>query len=334
MARRYKRRTDWSCLRLLIESNLNDCEISSAPVKVDGRIDWIESGLSHENYRFWLAGDEWQDRPMLLRLNKSKTTGCSERGTVDITIKEAETLKVLTRIGFKYETPEFICMVKDEFEEPKGFIETIVHGIPIGSYRGKIHEDKVLPGIVDVAAAVHRLPTNQFEHLGSYGNSKAHVEILLDRLPRDLYKEFPSAQKAKEWIGAVRLNRGRPVVLHGDLLPQNVLSDPEDRFRLSVVDWEYAKIGDPAYDLAIVSRGNRRVLGKENGLKRLLKLYMEAGGQDITLSSVMAHELILVLNWIWESSESIKKGKQRGHGPEYYEQKMISILKRAEKLDE
>ena len=33
---------------------------------------------------------------------------------IDFTLKEVETLKILKSIEFKYETPEFICMVKDE----------------------------------------------------------------------------------------------------------------------------------------------------------------------------------------------------------------------------
>ena len=36
-------------------------------------IGW-RGGLFHENYRFSLAGDEWIDRPMLLRLNKYQDT--------------------------------------------------------------------------------------------------------------------------------------------------------------------------------------------------------------------------------------------------------------------
>jgi aminoglycoside phosphotransferase (APT) family kinase protein len=269
---------------------------------------------------------------MLLRLNKHKNTGRSKKEIIDFTIKEAETLKVLKKIEFKYETPEFICMVQDESEEPEGFIETIVHGIPLPFYKKSIHEDKIIPYIAEVASAIHELPANQFEHLKSYGNNKEHVELLLDILPQDLYSEFPSTENAKEWIHANLQEKRGSVVLHGDLLPQNLLSDPTDGSKISVVDWEFARIGDPAYDLAIVSRGDKKVLGKEKGLKLLLKFYKEAGGQDISLSDVIMHELILVLNWIWESSVTIKKGEHRGHGPDYYERQMVSILRRAEKI--
>lgn len=187
--------------------------------------------------------------------------------------------------------------------------------------------------IAEVAAAIHELPANQFQHLEFHENRNEHVEYLLERFPHDLFEEFPSAQKARQWILANQKKNGESVVLHGDLLPQNLLSDPANDLNISVVDWEFAKIGDPAYDLAIVSRGNQKVLGKRNGLTLLLKFYKEAGGQNISLADVMVHELILVLNWIWYSSESRMNGEQRGHGPDYYDRKLKSILQRSDNWD-
>lgn len=73
-------------------------------------------GLYHNNYRFWLTGDEWNDSPMLLRLTIHENSGRSRKGGVDFTLREVEPLNALKRIGFKYETPEFICMVKGELE--------------------------------------------------------------------------------------------------------------------------------------------------------------------------------------------------------------------------
>lgn len=332
MTRRYIKRINWSYLRHLIESNLNENGISSSPVKVDGKIVWIDGGIYHNNYRFWLSGDEWNERPLLLRLNKYKNIGRSKKEVIDFTFKESETLKSLERISFEYDTPEFICMVKDEAEKIEGFIETIVSGIPLPIFKKSIYDDKIIPAIAEVAAAVHELPKDQFQHLKSYKNSKEHVESLLERLPEDLFNEFPSTREAKKWILENNLQIRESVVLHGDLLPQNLLIDTMDDFEISVIDWEFARIGDPAYDFAIVSRGNRKVLGQENGLKILLQAYYDAGGQEIPLAAVIIHELVLVLNWIWDSAVTRKKGEHNGHGPDFYEQKMLSIMKRAEKL--
>ena len=50
------------------------------------------------------------------------------------------------------------------------------------------------------------------------------------------------------------------MLLHGDLLPLNLLWGRETD-ELGVVDWESARIGDPAYDLAIVTRGHAKPFG-------------------------------------------------------------------------
>ena len=99
----------------------------------------------------------------------------------------------------------------------------------------------------------------------------------------------------------------------------------------SVIDWEFARIGDPAYDLAIVTRGNRKVAGKKNGLNLLLTFYREAGGLEVSKSDVRIHELILVLNWLWESTITRREGRHNGHGPDYYLKKIEAILRRIEK---
>ena len=70
---------------------------------------------------------------------------------------------------------------------------------------------------------------------------------------------------------------------------------------VGVVDWEMTRIGDPAYDLAIVSRGNRKVHGVKGGLRVLFEEYLKSGGKPISLTDVHVHELLLVLTWLEES---------------------------------
>jgi hypothetical protein len=70
----------------------------------------------------------------------------------------------------------------------------------------------------------------------------------------------------------------------GDLLPQNLLWDFHGEGRISVIDWESARIGDPAYDLAIVTRGARQPHKESGGLERLLDRYNEAAGTHLPAS--------------------------------------------------
>ena len=121
-------------------------------------------------------------------------------------------------------------------------------------------------------------------------------------------------------------------MLHGDLLPQNILChEIDDEWKVALIDWEFATIGDPAYDLAIVTRGDRKLVGINNGLKKLVENYRKAGGIELSEVDVYIHEMLLFLNWLWQSAEAEKKGRRLGHGPDHYVQRIESLLRRAEK---
>lgn len=64
-----------------------------------------------------------------------------------------------------------------------------------------------------------------------------------------------------------------------------------------VIDWEHAQRGDPAYDLAIVTRAVRRPFQIADGLERLLDAYCAAGGREVTANEIRLHELCLVAGW-------------------------------------
>jgi thiamine kinase-like enzyme len=68
-------------------------------------------------------------------------------------------------------------------------------------------------------------------------------------------------------------------LLHGDLLGQNILLAVDGPHH--VIDWEYARRGDPAYDLAIVTRGIKQPFHIDRGLDRLRDAYRAHGGHDI-----------------------------------------------------
>ncbi|NLX97404.1 MAG: phosphotransferase [Rhodopirellula sp.] len=59
--------------------------------------------------------------------------------------------------------------------------------------------------------------------------------------------------------------------LHSGLPPQSLLRDWEESSRekplVGIVDWEMASIGDPAHDLATLSRRNRNVHGLKEGVE-------------------------------------------------------------------
>ena len=336
MARRYKKRIDWHWLRSITETSLNESGRFPGKVHVDGKMEWIESGLYHDNYRFWIRGidvhKEWKDKPLMLRISSQKSPLRSGDEAGNYLNREAKTLQRLENAGFRFETPELICKVGDDSGHPIGLIETWVRGIPLTLYKGSIYQDRIIQTIAEVAVSVHQLETKNFSHLQAFENSKAHVQSKLSSLSPELIKEYSAALRAKEWILS-RLPESRPsVMLHGDLLPQNILChETRAEWKVALIDWEFAAIGDPAYDLAIVTRGDRKLMGINNGLGLLVENYRKAGGIELSAVEVRIHELLLFLNWLWESAEAEKKGQHRGHGPDHYAQRIESLLRRAEK---
>lgn len=118
---------------------------------------------------------------------------------------------------------------------------------------------------------------------------RSHVSSLLDAVALDAPPAFDGA------LGFVRdhLPEGPGVLLHGDLLPQNVHVDLLDGDVPAVLDWQASRVGDPAYDLAIVTRGVRRPLRARDGRRRLLAVYNEHARRPITLTGLRVHELCL-----------------------------------------
>ena len=84
-------------------------------------------------------------------------------------------------------------------------------------------------------------------------------------------------------------------------------------------------MGDPAYDLAIVTRGAGKPFQVSGGLDRLVDAYLSSGGQELSKKEVHIYELLLCLGW-YEQSLDRSKG---GHGPGQYLNKLRSLLRRA-----
>ncbi|MEZ4464229.1 MAG: aminoglycoside phosphotransferase family protein [bacterium] len=167
-------------------------------------------------------------------------------------------------------------------------LQTFVPGAPVeGSAR--------VAAVASAARACHRIPVPfDWEWLESYPTRRDHA---LERLERARVVDLPEARDACAWVEA-HLPPDEPAsLLHGDLLPQNVLVTEDDT--LVAIDWAEAMVGDPAYDFCIVNRGIRRPLGEPDARRRLLDAYHAAGGsQTVTMEHVRGQELSLMLDWL------------------------------------
>lgn len=326
------RRYSYGELRHVIQQSLGNCPGFGSRVEVDGKISRIDQGIWHDNYWFWIKGRDVpadrREQAYVLRLLDQREDWQQGPESRERLLREATTLQVLERTSFVQSTPKFVCFVEDDESAIAGMIETALPGCSLERCKDR----STLELVARVAANVHRLDMEDFGHLPNSNSRKEQVTSNLEELDEAMFAEYPLAGEVHGWIREQAPSDDRPCLLHGDLLPQNLLCElPTARQAeppAAVVDWEMARIGDPAYELAIVSRGDRKVLGVKEGLKALVEDYLECGGHPVSLLDVRVHELLLVLHWLQGAWREYQKPQPRGHGPDYYVIKLRSLFRR------
>lgn len=163
-------------------------------------------------------------------------------------------------------------------------------GIPTDARSARGLED-----IAAVARAVHDLTAPDF--LPGFETRREHASRVVEAL--DLFDD-PVVREAKAWAAEHLPPRTPATLLHGDLLAQNVFV----HFDLppALIDWAEASRGDPAQDLAIVTRGRRAPFGLPDGLERLVRAY-DPIGERVTVAQVRLHELGLLAGWAFDATE-------------------------------
>ncbi len=326
-------RVNWGRLRSDVESALRSSGLFPAQVRVDGRVHLLECGRGHRNYLFRVATDGPAhpacEPSYVLRIPAPVTDGRAGRESADRLRREAATLQALASADPAFATPRFVCFVQGAAISEDAFIETALPGLGFDFLRDQLGDPcRIIEMIAGVARGVHQLPVERFPFLPGHASSRAHVLARLAGLDPDFIARDPDAAACVAWIRA-HLPEDRPaVVLHGDLLPQNLLWDLGSE-RVGVVDWEFAAIGDAAYDLAITTRGNAKLLGVGSGLRRLVAAYRAAGGVALAPADVIQYELLMHLGWLEQSLQAVREGRQSGYSIEDRRRQLRAILRRA-----
>ncbi|MBT3328032.1 MAG: phosphotransferase [Gemmatimonadales bacterium] len=118
----------------------------------------------------------------------------------------------------------------------------------------------------------------------------------------------PDVHEAVAWCEA-HLPVGPLVLTHGDLLPQNILIDLDGS--IGVIDWQFAGPGDPAADIAVLTRGVKKPFKLSSGLETVVRAYLDEGGQLLSTRDVFFHELRMVAAWVDDGGEEHYRGRLR-----------------------
>jgi aminoglycoside phosphotransferase (APT) family kinase protein len=184
----------------------------------------------------------------------------------------------------------------------------VAHGFPLDLRAGRQHAVRPWEVVGRIAAAVHAIDPALIEPpIVGFATRRGHALAALrafDGLEGDVCGD------ARAWAIEHLPPNDPATLLHGDLLGQNILLVPGDV--PSLIDWEYATTGDPAYDLAIVTRGVQRPFQVGSGLAQLLASYGDAGGAAIRAAHVRLHELCLAAKWY---ADAIERSDGSGEGP-------------------
>lgn len=204
--------------------------------------------------------------------------------------REFEILRWLAEQPMGVRTPRAIALVDDRGTSI--LIESFVEGLPVDLRAGRQPGIRPWELVADIATNIHAVPPPPSMA------PRTRAEHRLERIEA-LERVSPRPAFVDEVLAWMRDNVGPSlpgVLLHGDLLGQNLRLHPDGVH--GVIDWHHARVGDPAEDLAIVTRGIRRPFQIDDGRQRLLDSYNERATIEVSADSLRFFELAMLTSWI------------------------------------
>ncbi len=233
-------------------------------------------------------------------------------------LREALLLRRLATTPLPFRIPRRAWPVRDGPDVV--LVREALRGLPLDLRAGRRGSARPWETVGRIAAAVHELPIDHLPERAAGPLTCREHRLEIVRSAEGI--DRPELRDAISWLSD-HVDVGRPaVLLHGDLLGQNILlgiDEPD-----AVIDWELARPGDPAYDLAIVTRGVKKPFQIPEGLTRLLGSYRASGG-SVTEIDVLFFEIGLALGWFRDSLTPVL----RAEPPEQALARVRALLRRA-----
>ncbi|HEY0555390.1 MAG TPA: aminoglycoside phosphotransferase family protein [Thermoanaerobaculia bacterium] len=316
------RGAEWARARRLLHDLLARRADRTASVDI-GRVKFLGDGLCRKAF---IANVEVRPDPGDLSDNYVVllTRRDADRSFDDRVRFEARLLTHLASLDLPLRVPKILGLLSDGGRP--AILETVVHGIPLDFRAGRQPSVRPWDVVAQVASAVHALDATALSVPENPGWTMPGFKTRQDHALADLAKLKDRPEPLLRDVHAWALENLPPAepsaLLHGDLLGQNILLAPGEPPGL--IDWERAKLGDPAYDLAIVTRGVRQPFQIGGGLDRLLEAYA-AYGSEIRREQVHLYERCMMAGWYLDSLH----GKGSRHPPEEYLNRLSGVFRRA-----
>lgn len=162
--------------------------------------------------------------------------------------------------------------------------------------------DYVIDRVADSLQRLHALaPPAGLRRVG-FTEQAARLQAML---PAEQGRAF--AASVPELFARLDGSRQPLVVCHHDVHAQNMILDADGR--LWLVDWEYAGLGDPVFDLASFASQARLA---ESGVQRLIQGYVRAGGSVDPERLPLARWAFDYVQWLWY--RTVMAGEAAGSG--------------------
>jgi aminoglycoside phosphotransferase (APT) family kinase protein len=210
-------------------------------------------------------------------------------------------------------------------ESPCGLaiVQEWIDGMSVDLKRPAVFGEPPWELVARVAAAIHGLDATPLRgHLPVHAARCDHALAWVARVEG---LDEIEAKETSAWAFEHLPPAEPSSLLHGDLLGQNLKRTPNGD-DVGVIDWAEAQIGDPAYDLAIVTRCVRKPFGDPHGRQRLVEMYNRCARTPITLFDLHLHELLLAAHWYRDICENHGTGSPHA---ENMRAAWRSLLKRA-----
>ncbi|HEY4003106.1 MAG TPA: aminoglycoside phosphotransferase family protein [Candidatus Xenobia bacterium] len=146
---------------------------------------------------------------------------------------------------------------------------------------------------VHIAAATHQIPVERISDVvPGFETRGKHGDQLLAQNDSPRSELAPSLA----WLRQNRPSDTPPVLVHGNLVPSNVVLDYFNRSTPpGVLDWDFSVYGDPALDLATICAAADPPLTADREVDRVLKAYRAAGGGAVSVTEVRFHQICIHL---------------------------------------